>query len=484
MAPAAGAFAFRLAPGSPYTVEGTASSVAVGDFNGDGLPDFAVASNTGSLSPSNPGGGGLMSVLLADRGGGFRFASGGSTSNPILLGAGNPSVAVGDFNGDGKLDLVATENAGAAVLLGNGDGTFTPAPSSPTAVDGQPLQVVVGDFNRDGKPDLAVLSWNHTVSVLLGHGDGTFATAPGSPIALGPGTPGRVAAGDFNRDGKLDLAISNLTQGTVSVLLGNGDATFTPAPGSPIALGGMPSELAVGDFNGDGKPDLAVGNAPSKGLSVLLGRGDGTFSPAPGSPVLVGLSVSGLAVGDFNADRKQDIAFGTGSGQGSGLDLLLGDGGGGFRPAHGSPFPVPAGVGQNPASPSVLAGGRFDGRPGVILSPHDDYTSDYVSLLLAPLASDPPVAALTVRPKRVTAGHRVKLDASGSSDPLDRRIVDYRWDLGNRQFNRDTGRRPTITQTFRIAGTFRLRVRITNAAGKTAIATVKIAAHHRATRRS
>jgi hypothetical protein len=459
LAPAAGAFAFRSAPGSPYSSAvdaGPPISAVVGDFNRDGLPDFAVvrAPPCTCGHPFPP----TTSVWLADGSGGFRDAG-------HIAGA---SMAVGDFNGDGKLDLVGI-NSGVypifaitlSVLLGNGDGTFTPAPGSPIALDAYSVQVVVGDFNRDGRPDLAVLCTNDTVHVLLGNGDGTFTPARGSPIALGAGTHGALVVADFTGDGKLDLAVTDQTQGTVSILLGNGDGTFTPAPGSPIAVGGMPSELAVGDFNRDGKPDLAVNNAPAGGLTVLLGRGDGTFSPAPGSPtVLSDQLLSGLAVADFNDDGKPDIAVGSFAG----LDLLLGDGSGGFRPAQGSPFAEGQGL---------LASGTFDGRTGVVVSGSEVD----VSVLLAPLPSDPPMAALVVSPQRVTTGQRIALDASGSSDPLDRKIVDYRWDLGSGRFNHNTGTNPKLTATFRSAGTFRVRVRVTNAAGETAIATVKLSVH-------
>jgi hypothetical protein len=131
-------------------------------------------------------------------------------------------------------------------------------------------------------------------------------------------------------------------------------------------------------------------------------------------------------------------------------------------PAQGSPF----------AEGPPLASGRFDGRPGVIPD-----SGGSVSLLLAPLPSDPPIAALAVTPQRVTAGERIALDASGSSDPLDRKIVDYRWDLGSGRLDHGTGTNPTLTATLPSAGTVRVRVEVTNAAGETAIATVELGVH-------
>ena len=196
------------------------------------------------------------------------------------------SVAVGDFNCDGKPDLV-TPDAFAnsvSVLLGNGDGTFQSAQSygtgTPTVYD-FPVFVAVGDFNGDHKPDLVVANQNsNSVSVLLGNGDGTFQTA----MNFGVGTaPVSVAVGDLNGDHKLDLVVANEYSDTFSVLLGDGDGTFQAAQDSATG-GGLPASLSIADFNGDGKPDLAIANLQSGDtVSVLLGNGDGTFKAARAS---------------------------------------------------------------------------------------------------------------------------------------------------------------------------------------------------------
>ena len=167
------------------------------------------------------------------------------------------SVAVGDFNGDGKPDLtVANQDADTvSVLLGNGDGSFQ-APRT-FAVGSVPFSVAVGDFNGDGKPDLTVANENvATVSVLLGNGDGSFQAQ--RTFAVGS-TPISVAVGDFNGDGKPDLTVANDGANTVSVLLGNGDGSFQAQ--RTFAVGTAPLSVAVGDFDRDGMPDLVTANS-------------------------------------------------------------------------------------------------------------------------------------------------------------------------------------------------------------------------------
>jgi FG-GAP-like repeat len=248
--------------------------------------------------------------------------------------AGNgPSVVVSaDFIHDGNLDLAVPSTLVAnsvSILLGNGDGTFQPKLSSTTGP--LPFAAAVGDLNGDGSIDLVTPNMTcpnqpcgpGSVSVLLGKGDGTL--QPYVEYATGVG-PLSVTVGDFNGDGKLDLAVANwgfAFGNTASILLGNGDGTFRPHV--DYFTGNGPRTLAAGDFNGDGKVDLAVGNTPAT-VSILLGRGDGTFHPHVEYQT-AGSSFS-IAVADFNGDGRADLAVGT---QGL-LSILLGNGDGSFQP--------------------------------------------------------------------------------------------------------------------------------------------------------
>jgi YD repeat-containing protein len=236
-----------------------------------------------------------------------------SFTNSQTLSTGNqPSItATGDFNGDGIPDL-AVVNYGdqtISILLGSGDGTFSPAPNSPISISGTVTALVVGDFNGDGKPDLAIDA--DPLQILLGNGDGTFAPAP--PSSIPSFQSNAMAAGDFNGDGNADLALGNESSATVTVLLGNGDGTFVQSAGAPPNLFSNITAVAAGDFNADGELDLAAvsntyGLASEGSVNILLNNGDGTFRTAPTSPILVSNSANALAVADFNGDGEPDLA--------------------------------------------------------------------------------------------------------------------------------------------------------------------------------
>jgi hypothetical protein len=338
-----------------YGIDTSGGGFAVGDFNGDGIPDMVVDNS----SQEN------ITVLLGNGDGTFR------TGTVISLGTTPGTLVAGDFNHDGKLDFVVTVGnitaAGLAVYLGNGDGTFNALPLiaandtyggallvadfnddgfldiavsevDPVSTGGGNcfsgtencwLQIFSGngdgtftalpnrtptilafnlvpaDFNGDGKVDLAITGSSPYTSILLGNGDGTFTAAPN--VAGGDG----IVAADFNGDGSADLAVNN--QGTTFILLGNGDGTFTQLPDNP-SLDLQAASLAVGEFNGDGIPDLVVPDVNGGDTNVFMGKGDGTFKGDAFSPSLAGFLFDHLAVADFNGDGQSDFAAYTNDG--------------------------------------------------------------------------------------------------------------------------------------------------------------------------
>jgi hypothetical protein len=304
-----------------YLTAGPVTSVAVGDFNGDGKPDIAVTSNYANT----------VSIFLGKGNGAFHAP----LSYPV--GTGPAALVVGDFNHDGKPDLAVSstnDDSGAlSILLGNGDGSFQAAINYP--LGRAPGSIAIGDFNNDDNPDLAIVDTSalDVVYILFGTGDGAFRLEGTYPVGYYPSC---VVAADFNGDGNLDLAVSaggdDHTGQGVSILLGKGDGAFQRPV--RIAAGNAPWYLAVADFNGDGKLDLAVadydspaGPGPDNAISLLLGNGDGTFQP-PTMISVIGSYPDFLVAVDFNNDGNTDLLVNTGDG----VTLLLGNGNGTFAP--------------------------------------------------------------------------------------------------------------------------------------------------------
>jgi hypothetical protein len=278
-----------------YVTGGTAQAVATGDFNGDGNLDLVVATEQG-----------VVSVLLGNGDGTFQPHLDQDTS--VL---GTVRVLTADFDGDGKLDLaILTDStiSSVYVLRGNGDGTFQP-PSGYVA-GSYASAAVIGDFNADGRLDLAVTSTETKsgggggIGILLGNGDGTFQRPFFYRVGLNPQS---LVAADVNGDGTLDLVAANGGQNSISVLLGKGNGSFQKAVG--YLTGMNPVFVVAADFNGDGKLDVATCDVSLEtgrsDISVLLGNGDGTFQPRLGFPEIAG---SALLTGDFNGDGKPDLA--------------------------------------------------------------------------------------------------------------------------------------------------------------------------------
>jgi hypothetical protein len=350
-----------LTPVLPFSAGVDPNAVVVGDFNGDGKLDVASA-NFGSTALGAPS---CVSVLFGNGDGTLQLPT------CIPTGAGTIALAAGDFNGDGKQDLIAVNLTGdsVSVLLNNGNSTFqTPIN---TGVGTSPSAVAVGDFNKDGKLDVAVANAsNNNVNVLIGKGDGTFQ----SPVSYATGSlPDAIFSADLNNDGKLDLVVTNAgdpvngTSSTLSILYGKGDGTFQSS--TSVSVADRADSVAVADVNGDGKLDLVVTNAgtPStgagSGVNVFIAASSTTYlAPTHYAAGVFPLSVK---IADLNGDGRLDIVTANAgvlpNGSDSNVTVLQGFGNGTFQAA----VPYPSG-----AQTDFVAVGDFnnDGVPDLAVT--------------------------------------------------------------------------------------------------------------------
>jgi hypothetical protein len=350
----------------------TSLGIASGDFKGDGNTDFVVGN-----FPVFGQHAGYITVFLSD---GKGALSPGVNYGSALTSFQFQFVAVGDFNGDGKLDIAATDaaNGGVQIFTGNGDGTFTVGSTYPTDTGTySTLGIIAGDFNGDGKTDLAVVnnsgSTNGDVGVLINNGTGGFNPVVNYPTGTTSATLAtEITTADVNGDKILDLIVpqyGGATPGTtVLILLGKGDGTFPTSQSASV--GNNPYAAAIGDINGDGKVDLAVTiddqtSSHNQGIAVALGNGDGTFQAATllqstGQSQVFDLPGPGyVKLVDVNRDGNLDLLYTNRSLSTVGVMYGKGDG------TFGSPVEYPAG---SFAYDLAFADVNGDGVPDVVTS--------------------------------------------------------------------------------------------------------------------
>jgi hypothetical protein len=365
-----------------YPVGNGAWWVGAADFNGDGKLDLAVATRNGATGQPNP-----VAILLGNGDGTFQ-----SAVNLTLLSNPQQFLAVGDFNGDGKADLVTANCCGVNfinVMMGNGDGTFQGPVSYATGTD--PWAIVTGDFNGDGNTDIAVANYNGgNVSILLNNGNGTFANA----VNYGAGaSPHAIATADFNSDGKLDLVIANQA-GSINILLGNGDGTFQNSV-STAAGSTAVSQVATADFNGDGRVDVIVSGFDGV-VAVLLNNTGATFNAGP--MFATGCKAIALATGEFNGDGRADFAVGNACGSpvpssgnvsvflGESVPLRVNTGGPAYTDSLGQAWIADVGYLQG-STYSVASGIAGTNDPTLYRSQHNSSSGPLTYQFAVPLGS-------------------------------------------------------------------------------------------------
>jgi hypothetical protein len=363
----------------------TVTSVACNAFNFVDVTSFAAGATPNSVAVgdfnrdgkqdfviANQGSSNNVSVLLGDGAGGF------SAATNFPSGGGPVSIAVGDFNGDGKEDLSTANISGlVSIFLGDGAGAF-PARTD-ISVGGSPFQVAIADLNNDGRQDIVVArNTADAVAVLLGNGAGGFA----APLTTGVGArPNALAIGDFNNDGKPDVVTTNDVSDDISILLGNGQGGFSSVTNTGI--GARPSQVAIGDFNNDGKQDIVFAKYDLQRVTVWQGDGLGGFTSL-GDFFSGGALTRSVAIGDFNGDGRQDIVIG--NNESDDVSFLLNNGAGGFAPAVHFP------VGDFPALVAV-ADFNGDGLQDIVTA---NQNSNDASVLLRLCNTRPAISAVNI----------------------------------------------------------------------------------------
>ncbi len=287
---------FTNVTGSPFAAGNQPADIAMADFNNDGNPDVAIPNHE-----SNE-----VTILFSDGNGIFRQAPYHSLKMNF-----NPhahSVAKGDFNNDGNIDLVLTSFLGAELFIvyGDGNGNFSSKPVRYAVPHFPYRNVIVNDIDKDGNDDIITPANNrNSITVLLGDGKGNFSPAKYSPVAIGE-NPFFVTNGDFNNDKFLDIAAGNFDAGTLTVLKGNKENNFDQTESKTFRIGQKPVCMATGDLNNDGIIDLACVNYASNDISILLGDKDNLFKDQVLN-IPVGNAPYGVAIADLNGDNKADI---------------------------------------------------------------------------------------------------------------------------------------------------------------------------------